>query len=201
MRKPGRAQSHRIQTPPKQRSKMPTLDMQNLLIDEGGPRKEGGLQVKAKAAFWSDVATFPAQPASPATFGAAAASTGNFAMKTDKYFKEWESDLEWSGLDVKSQGEMNHLSAQSTYDFEVAGWPADIMGFLQANANRPLVILVKDIAGVTYQLGDQMLPAKITEFALNGGKKTSEKKSISFKVYYPGRIPMIYAGTDPATGA
>jgi hypothetical protein len=94
---------------------------------------------------------------------------------------------------------MNHLSAQTEYEFEVAGHPKALLGFLRRNVNRPLVMLLKDLAGSKYMLGDAALPCKITEFAINGGKKTADKKSIMLKVYYPGRIPLLYTGTEPAT--
>jgi hypothetical protein len=173
------------------------MDSENLLIDENEYRKEGGLAVKAKWAFYSDIETFPAEDTAATAFAAAATATGTFAMAAGKTFKTLEADLEWHGMDTKSQGEMNAISAMSEYNFEVAGHPKHIVGFLNRNVNRPLCLVLTDIAGNRRILGDALLPCKITEFALNGGKKTGDKKSTSFKVYYPGRIPLFFTGTVP----
>jgi hypothetical protein len=176
---------------------MAALDMEDILRDESEIRKEGGLAVKAKVAFHSDIATFPALNTGATTFELAAVATGTLVMNALKYFHDLESDLEWSGLDSNSQGEMNYLSSNSTYTFEVAGWPKKLIGFLNTSSNRNLCMVLTDIAGKSRILGDAGLPAKITSFAVLGGKKTADKKSVMFTVYYPGLVPLFYEGVVP----
>jgi hypothetical protein len=155
------------------------------------------LRVKAKIAFHADIATFPQYNNAATDFQSAAVATGSYAMQSGKYFYDIESDLEWSGMDANSQGELNYLSSNNVYTFEIAGHPKQLIGFLNASSNRNIVMGVTDIEGKTRILGEQHLPAKIQSFAVLGGKKTADKKSVMFTVYAPGQIPLFYEGTYP----
>lgn len=163
---------------------------------------KGGLKVRAYYAFASDIDTpFPKPNPNAANLAEAATVTADFIMKTGKKFWVLDADLDAPDLVAESQGNLNNLSADNKYTFRKSGTSKQLVGWLNANRNRSIVLVVEDRDGNRRVLGEDGVYAKVVSFQENTGKVVGDDKFIEFVVYAPGDIPYFYEGAVPLTPA
>lgn len=160
-------------------------------------QKEGGMKVKFHYALAKDVETVPEPDPLAATYAESVTVTTDFVMKTGKYFREAEGEMEQLQLMSESQGELGSLSAKNDYNFLYRGTSKQMVGFLNAVKNAYLYLIVEDLHGNKRMLGQVGLPAKISSFSEDSGKAVADAKGIAFTVYAPGKLPYFYEGAIP----
>jgi len=158
----------------------------------------GGLKLRAYYAYADDIdVPFPEPDPAAITLAASATVATPFTMKTGKKFWLLDADLESSDLVSESQGALNNLSASNKYTFRKSGTSKQLVGWLNANLNRSIVLIVEDNEGNMRLLGQKGLYAKVESFQENTGKAASEDKFIEFVVYAPGKLPFFYEAAVP----
>lgn len=163
---------------------------------------KGGLKVRAYYAFAEDIdVPFPEPDPAATDLAASVTVTAPFTMKSGKKFWLLDADLDAPDLVSESQGNLNNLSASNKYTFRKSGTSKQLVGWLNANLNRPIVLVVEDRDGHRRQLGENGIYAKVESFQENSGKVVGDDKFIEFVVYAPGGLPYFYEGAIPLTPA
>jgi len=160
----------------------------------------GGLGQHFYFGLWGDVATWPTEPATPATLAAAAALTGDIAMKPGKRMFQFLSTEETAKLEFKQIGEEGGLGYEMTLTVHGPGLSAKLLGFMNSVKNEDLVLIPVDNEGQKYLMGNALRSAKLTS-ADGAGTGTSKEGKRGIPMVFTFRTGNIYTytGSIPLT--
>jgi len=163
----------------------------------------GGIAQIAYFCAWSDVASWPTKPTSPATLEENGTLTGNIVLKTGKKMNSIYITDDTGEYEMESVGEMDGKSFVAHLCLFNPGLKKTLLGFINYAKNENLVFIVKDNDGQFYLMGDDTRAA-IYNGAPDGSgtsRETAGRRGISMEFTYKTASLYTYTGTIPLTPA
>lgn len=162
----------------------------------------GGIGQTIYFGLWSDVATWPTEPSSPADLAALAALTGDIAMSAGKRMFEFYSTEDVAELQLNPIGEEGGKGIDMVLNVFHPGLRTKLLGFMNATKNEDLVLIVKDNEGQMYLMGNALRSAKFTGGDGSGtGKSREGRRGLAFAFSFVAAGVYVYSGSVPLTAA
>ena len=149
--------------------------------------------------FADEVGTWPAMPygseQNPISLEQAGKWSGDLAMKNGCQLYKLAFADETGEFKITYQGEKGGKSYLYELDLTRAKMTPEMFGLENAVKERKLVILVRDRNGFWYLMGDQMVPAMMTDGdGSTTGKTGTELNRSALKFQYTCPRKLVYAG-------
>ena len=158
-------------------------------------KTKGGISKKFHYALLEDIdAPFPAKAAEPLTLAENAVITDDFTMVVGKTFHTIDSDIQKSSLEVTAQGEIENKSSKNTFTFSMSGENKALEGWINSYKNKDLIFAITDNDGTKRLLGNDLLPAKISDWNYNSGTAVGDNKTLTVTIEADGDIAPIFEG-------
>lgn len=154
----------------------------------------GGI-VKVLAMYHSDVATWPTEPASPASLEDFGKLTGDVVLKSGKKAVVFTLPQGKGSFVITEQGEMGGMSHQMELSiFQNGIFPA-MLGLMGATKNAKMAFIVVDRNKQMYLMGDPDNGAMRDKGdGANTGSAIGDLRSSSIKFIYAVNNPRVYSG-------
>jgi hypothetical protein len=176
---------------------MDFADIGKLLVDG---KNLGGLSQRIYFGLWTDVATWPTEPADPLTLDALGTLTGDIAMKPGKRMFELYSTEDAAKLAINPIGEEGGKGYELVLSVFAPGLHKKLLGFMNATKNEDLVLIAMDSQNQMYLLGSDIRSAKFQGGDGSGtGSTTDGRRGLGMQFAFRNHSLYTYTGSVPLT--
>ncbi len=162
----------------------------------------GGLGQKVYFGLWTDVATWPVEPAAPLDMETAGELTGDITMASTKRMFELYTTEDAAKLDLNSIGEEAGKGWEMVLNVFAPGLAKKILGFINATQNEDLVLIAPDNNGQFYLMGCELRSAKFSGSDGSGtGSTTEDRRGVAMSFTFHANGLYTYTGAIPLTPA
>lgn len=113
---------------------------------------------------------------------------------TEKGFKEADILVDMNEITAAYVGSKGNKKMKTDLDAYMPGFRGQVIGFLDAHKNTPMILAVKDSTGQNWIIGDKINPAYIDTAEAKTGKTFEENSGVTIKIT-SNAPPRMYNGT------
>lgn len=114
--------------------------------------------------------------------------------ETGKGFKEADVLVDMNEITATYVGSKGNKKMKTDLDAYMPGFRGQIIGFLDAHKNTPLILSIADSTGQNWIIGDKINPAYIDTAEAKTGKTFEENSGVTIKIT-SNAPPRMYNGT------
>lgn len=120
--------------------------------------------------------------------------TTGLVPATGKGFKEADLLVDMNEITATYVGSKGNKKMKTDLDGYMPGFRPQIIGFLHAHKNTPMILSIKDSSGQNWIIGDKINPAYIDTAEAKTGKTFEENSGVTIKIT-SNAPPRLYNGT------
>lgn len=175
------------------------MEISDLLrLDEADVNNDGGFKTTASIIYADDIANWPGLvpvPAGEEDLVSLDPAGGDITAKVGKRWSKFTVQIEKMGGDFSSEGSVGSLNTVSAPVITFDNLTKKQVGWLKNLKNKPIVVMVKDLANQQIIFGEPDLAAYFQSYSGSWGTAAGDDKQLTFTLraigepfYYEGNI-------------